>query len=193
MVDPRTSSWPLLGSPFPALGILTAYLYFVNRIGPSLMANRPAMNLRTVLIIYNIFQVVVSTWLFYECLDGAWLWDYDLRCQPVDYSASPKALRMARGCYCYFILKIIELLDTVFFILRKKFNQVSFLHVYHHTGMVALAWGGTKYLAGGHGTFMGVLNTFVHIVMYSYYLITNIWPDQKKHIWWKKYITQMQM
>nr|FAA01268.1 TPA: elongation of very long chain fatty acids protein 10 [Ladona fulva] len=191
--DPRTNEWPLMSSPFPGLAILGAYLYFVNRIGPKMMADRPPMGLRNVLIAYNAFQVIISAWLFYECVDGAWLRDYDLRCQPVDYSDNPKAIRVARGVYYYFLVKIIELLDTVFFILRKKFNQVTFLHVYHHTGMVMLAWGGTKFLPGGHGTFMGVLNTFVHIVMYAYYLITNIWPEKKKNIWWKKYITQMQM
>lgn len=41
--------------------------------------------------------------------------------------------------YSYFILKLIDYLDTVFFILRKKWAQVSFLHVYHHvmTSVVA--------------------------------------------------------
>lgn len=41
--------------------------------------------------------------------------------------------------YSYLILKLIDYLDTVFFILRKKWAQVSFLHVYHHvsTSMVA--------------------------------------------------------
>ena len=29
--------------------------------------------------------------------------------------------------------------------------------------------------------------------MYSYYLVTNIWPEYKQNLWWKKYITQMQM
>lgn len=40
--------------------------------------------------------------------------------------------------YMYHVFKIIDLLDTVFFVLRKKNNQVSFLHVYHH---VAVMWG----------------------------------------------------
>lgn len=34
--------------------------------------------------------------------------------------------------YVYFILKLFDYLDTVFFILRKKTEHVSFLHVYHH-------------------------------------------------------------
>lgn len=81
----------------------------------------------------------------------------------------------------------------VFFVLRKKQNQVSFLHVYHHTGMVLLTWHGVKYLPGGHSVFMGALNSFVHVVMYCYYLITALNPKYKNNLWWKKYITQLQI
>lgn len=34
--------------------------------------------------------------------------------------------------YNYFALKLFDYLDTIFFILRKKTEHVSFLHVYHH-------------------------------------------------------------
>ncbi|KAL1463167.1 hypothetical protein WDU94_014948 [Cyamophila willieti] len=59
--------------------------------------------------------------------------------------------------------------------------------------MVALfAWLGTKFVPGGHGAFFGTINSFVHVVMYSYYALALINPDYK-HAWWKKYLTQMQM
>lgn len=45
-------------------------------------------------------------------------------------------------------LKIVQL--QVFFVLRKKQNQVSFLHVYHHFGMVAVAWGMVKWVPGNN-------------------------------------------
>lgn len=48
-------------------------------------------------------------------------------------------------------------------------------------------------IPGGHGVFMGMINCFVHVIMYTYYLITNYKPEYKKNIWWKKHITQMQM
>jgi hypothetical protein len=48
-------------------------------------------------------------------------------------------------------------------------------------------------ILGGHGTFLGTINSFVHIVMYLYYFITNTWPQYKNNIWWKKYVTQLQM
>lgn len=41
--------------------------------------------------------------------------------------------------------------------------------------------------------FLGMINSVVHAVMYCYYFITNYNPEYKKKIWWKKYITQMQM
>lgn len=52
----------------------------------------------------------------------------------------------------YLIAKVIELFDTVFFVLRKKQNQVSFLHVYHHSIMVFFTWCYLKYLPGNTNT-----------------------------------------
>jgi len=46
---------------------------------------------------------------------------------------------------------------------------------------------------GGHSTFFGLLNTFVHIVMYSYYLLAAIGPKLQPYLWWKRYLTAFQM
>lgn len=43
-------------------------------------------------------------------------------------------------CYSYFILKLADYLDTIFFILRKKTDHVSFLHVYHHVAVSVAAY-----------------------------------------------------
>lgn len=56
--------------------------------------------------------------------------------------------QMARAVWLYYMCKITELLDTVFFVLRKKQNQVSFLHLYHHTLMPICGFIGIKYFAG---------------------------------------------
>lgn len=45
-------------------------------------------------------------------------------------------------------LKAVELLETAFFILRKKYTQVSKLHVYHHTSTFLLGWFGVKFVGG---------------------------------------------
>lgn len=48
-------------------------------------------------------------------------------------------------------------------------------------------------LSGGHSTFFGLLNTFVHIVMYTYYLLAALGPRMQPYLWWKKYLTAFQM
>lgn len=64
---------------------------------------------------------------------------------------------MANASWFYFVSKYVELLDTVFFVLRKKFNQVSVLHVYHHSTMLWTSWIAVKYTPGGHCTFKYII------------------------------------
>ena len=49
------------------------------------------------------------------------------------------SLQACRITHIFYLSKFIEFLDTVFFILRKKNNQVSFLHVYHHVS-ITIMW-----------------------------------------------------
>lgn len=133
--DKRTDVWPLVYSPVPVTLIFLLYLCVVH-FGPRLMRHCDPFDLRTALIAYNFGMVGLCAYMCYEFLVTAWLSNYSLVCQPVDYSRSPLALRMASVCWLYFVSKIIELSDTVFFILRKKNNHLSFLHVYHHSTMI---------------------------------------------------------
>lgn len=48
-----------------------------------------------------------------------------------------------------YIYLYMLLLLQVFFVLRKKNNQISFLHVYHHSTMPLLWWTGVKFVPGG--------------------------------------------
>lgn len=64
--DPRVNNWAMMSSPFPTLAICLFYAYFVKVLGPKLMENRKPFDLRRVMIWYNLFQVIFSSWLFYE-------------------------------------------------------------------------------------------------------------------------------
>jgi hypothetical protein len=37
------------------------------------------------------------------------------------------------------------------------------------------------------------LNCFVHIVMYFYYMVSALGPEYRKYLWWKKYLTSLQL
>uniref|UniRef100_A0A182IZH8 Elongation of very long chain fatty acids protein n=1 Tax=Anopheles atroparvus TaxID=41427 RepID=A0A182IZH8_ANOAO len=164
--DERTKEWFLSGSMTPLIMILVTYLYFCLYAGPRYMAKRKPFKLENVLIAYNAVQVLLSVVLVYE---------------------------MARAVWMYYMCKVVELLDTVFFVLRKKQNQVSFLHVYHHTLMPVCGFIGVKYFAGGHGTLLGVINSFIHVCMYAYYMLAAMGPKVQKYLWWKRYLTVMQI
>ncbi len=47
--------------------------------------------------------------------------------------------------------------------------------------------------AGEQGALAGWLNALVHTVMYSYYFLSALGPQMQKYLWWKRYITKMQM
>ena len=64
--DTRTTNWFLMSSPFPTLFICLSYVYLVKVVGPKFMENRKPLQLKNVLIAYNLFQVIFSAWLFYE-------------------------------------------------------------------------------------------------------------------------------
>lgn len=86
-----------------------------------------------------------------------------------------------------------RLCGQFFFVLRKKDEHISLLHVVHHGIMPMSVWFGVRFTPGGHSTFFGLLNTFVHIVMYFYYMVAAMGPKYQKFIWWKKYLTAFQM
>ncbi|KYQ53357.1 hypothetical protein ALC60_07509, partial [Trachymyrmex zeteki] len=68
-------------------------------------------------------------------------------------------------------LKLFDYVETCVFVLRKKQNQVSGLHVYHHVCNVVFLWYYLKYILDERGTFIFLLNCAVHVIMYTYYFI----------------------
>ncbi|XP_053107697.1 elongation of very long chain fatty acids protein 4-like [Hemicordylus capensis] len=190
--DPRTDPWPLVYSPLPVIFIFTLYLVIVAA-GPHIMQKLEPLRLKAFLVVYNLSMVLLSVFMFYEFLMTSFLANYNYLCQPVDYSQSELGMRMARVCWWFFFSKVIELLDTILFILRKKNEQVTFLHVYHHGTMLFNWWAGVKYVPGGQAFFIGMLNSFVHIFMYLYYGLASLGPKMQSHLWWKRYLTILQL
>lgn len=183
-----------MSSPLPSVMICFAYVYLVKVLGPKLMKNRPAFQLQRTLMAYNLFQIIVNSWLFYELGRFGWLsGNYSFICQPVDYSNSEAAVRVLRAGYCFYISKFIDLFDTMFFVLRKKNTQVTLLHVIHHGILPMTVWPGIRFVCGGHASFFAFLNTLVHVVMYFYYFMSAMGPSYQKYLGWKKHLTSFQM
>ncbi|KAH8312598.1 hypothetical protein KR044_011591, partial [Drosophila immigrans] len=186
--------YPLLGSFWPVFILLSSYLLFVLKLGKLYMANRQPFDLGKVLKVYNIFQVVYNTVLFVAVSYYIfWVKTYDLKCLsvlPLNHSMKDSERIIT---YAYFINKIIDLLDTIFIVLRKSYRQISVLHLVHHVYMVAGTYMCIRFNGyGGHPIFTALVNLVVHSVMYSYYYLSSTYPSIKQTSW-KKYMTIMQM
>uniref|UniRef100_A0A674D4B0 Elongation of very long chain fatty acids protein 1 n=2 Tax=Salmo trutta TaxID=8032 RepID=A0A674D4B0_SALTR len=191
--DPRLWSYPLMGSPVNMSAILLTYIFFVLVAGPRFMANRKPFQLKEAMITYNFSMVALNAFIVYEFLMSGWATTYTWRCDAVDYSDSPQGLRMVRVAWLFLFSKFIELLDTVFFVLRKKHGQITFLHVFHHSFMPWTWWWGVSLAPGGIGSFHAMVNCIVHVIMYSYYGLSAAGPRFQKFLWWKKYMTAIQL
>nr|XP_018903714.1 PREDICTED: elongation of very long chain fatty acids protein AAEL008004-like [Bemisia tabaci] len=192
--DPRTKDWPLVTDVAPISLISIGYILFVYALGPALMKSRPAFELKNILAYYNIAQILSCAVVVYWLLVAGWTTKFHLGCMPIDLAVTQENIQLAGIFWWLIILKIAELAETVFFILRKKENQVSGLHVYHHVSTLILAWIGCKFYPGPMATFPILLNSIVHIVMYGYYYLTSLGGEVSQKInKFKKYITIMQM
>ena len=72
------------------------------------------------------------------------------------YLSNFAIFQVANAVWWYYFSKIIELMDTILFILKKNQRQITFLHVYHHSTMPLLWWIGTKWIPGGQCIFNNV-------------------------------------
>lgn len=62
---------------------------------------------------YDKQTIKFVKFIFLQGMDAAWWTKYNWKCQPVDWSRSPDAMRIAWAYYMYFLAKMSELLDTV--------------------------------------------------------------------------------
>ncbi|KAH6935252.1 hypothetical protein HPB50_004821 [Hyalomma asiaticum] len=173
--------------------ITAAYVYFVKVAGPRWMSRRKPFDLKTCILVYNLSATLLSAFFVCRFVKLAY-WDLGYTfLQDVDMGDSPAHREIRRLSWWFYVFKLSELADTVFFVLRKKNRQISALHVVHHVVVVWNLWLDVTYGAQSHGMFIMCLNTFVHVFMYTYYFFAALGPAYKRLLWWKKYMTMMQI
>ena len=63
--DPRSASWPLMSSPWAMAAISAGYLWIVTQ-SPSWLANQKPMQLRPIMVVYNLFMSLLSLYMAVE-------------------------------------------------------------------------------------------------------------------------------
>uniref|UniRef100_A0A1I8NNS7 Elongation of very long chain fatty acids protein n=1 Tax=Stomoxys calcitrans TaxID=35570 RepID=A0A1I8NNS7_STOCA len=190
----RLTTHPIFGSPLFMFFCIGCYLLLVLRVLPLFMMNRKPYKVEGLMKFYNILQILLNSFIFYEVTVAIFSKkDYSFTCERFDASdRRPETMKMIRPVALYYFSKFFDMFDTVFFLLRKKMNQVSFLHVYHHAIMVFGTYIYCAKFFGSHFTSAGLVNSFIHVVMYSYYLLSVMKPRTNFQSW-KKTLTKMQL
>lgn len=129
-----------VGSFVGLLVTFAVYLWLVFMAGPKFMKPREAYNLKNIIRFYNVFQVVVCSLYVIKGIEFGFSFKYLWKCERFESFDDDKKLTLRVSFWLFLGLRILEFIETIFFVLRKKYNQASFLHVFHHIGSVLMTW-----------------------------------------------------
>jgi fatty acid elongase 3 len=150
-------------STFRETAAFIATYYLVIFGGREIMRNRPAMKLNNLFIIHNFYLTAISGGLLLlfaqQLIPGLWKNGlFDGVCGGTGWSQPLLVLY-----YLNYLTKYLELLDTVFLVLKKK--PLTFLHTYHHGATALLCY--TQLVGQTSVSWVPItLNLGVHVVMY---------------------------
>merc|ERR1719379_2628000 len=114
------------------------------------------MIVSAVRFVYNPVQIMLCSYMSVEALMIARRSGYTMMpCVPYNAAAPPMG----------------ELLWIFFISVGKKWDQLSFLHVYHHWSIFLFYWFNVNVAYDGDVYLTVMLNGFIHFVMYTYYFI----------------------
>ncbi len=118
---------------------------------------------------YNIIQVMLCSYMCIESLVRAYNGGYSLSfCNPFDH----KEPKIAFILYVFYLSKILDFLDTVFIIAEKRWAQLSFLHIYHHTSI---------FLVSRPGSFNYTSLSFMNLIIHESFFFPFISPISHFH------------
>mmetsp|Transcript_11212 Transcript_11212/g.17333 ORF Transcript_11212/g.17333 Transcript_11212/m.17333 type:complete len:326 (+) Transcript_11212:69-1046(+) len=140
--------------------------------------------LRESMFLYNAFQVLINGWMVYRFVEAL-----VFKRHPLIGDTQNVTSGAAYAVWVHYCDKYLEFLDTYFMVLRGRMDQVSFLHLYHHVSIAWAWWYGFGQMPGGDSYFGALLNSWIHVMMYSYYALALL----KISCPWKKYLTQAQL
>lgn len=174
------------------LSMVAAYLITVLYVGPRLMQNRKPFEIKNLIRCYNAVMILVNVYLIKRALILVDNGRSFFNCKGVEIDFS-RVDEIAYITELFLLSRLADFLDTIWFVLRKKHSHISFLHVFHHSYVPTVSYLATRWIPiSPNAMSFPFINSAIHVVMYAYYLLAT-YPQMRPHLWWKRYLTALQM
>jgi elongation of very long chain fatty acids protein 4 len=195
-----TRSLPFVSSPTLPITLVLVYLVVVVLGRRAIRRPRTSDDgssdpawLTGLVQLHNLFLIILSSYMCLGAVYNAIKYKYKFW----GNGYKPTETGMAWAVYVFYLSKFYEFLDTFIMLAKRKTSQITVLHVYHHASISLIWWVIIFCAPGGDAWYSTFLNSLVHVIMYSYYLLaTLVGKDvrtRRKYLWWGRYLTQFQM
>jgi len=169
----------------------TAFYLQVVFFGKRFMKTQDPLKIKPFVFTYNLYQCLLNIVTVVEIIREV---RSNKEAFPVIWGNSAHAnhklsFRISTLVWMHYNNKYVELLDTLWMILKKKDKQISFLHCYHHVLLIWVWFLCCHIEPGGDSYFGACVNSFIHVIMYAYYTLALLKVDCP----WKRWITNCQM
>ncbi|KAL3316728.1 hypothetical protein Ciccas_004619 [Cichlidogyrus casuarinus] len=146
-----------------------------------------------ILIAYDFVMLLLNSYVFIDLLIMAHVDRLKVFSCPVqNVGSTPLSIRAIRTTHFFWIGQFAQLSDTVFCLLRGKFQQVTLLHVcYRFVAPIGLRWF-LLYSPISTLQMLVLVSSATQTLVYSYYALA-AFAGPKATIWWKKHISQFQL
>lgn len=156
------------------------------------MKSRKPLEIKTLIRIYNIAMVLLNAYLLKRAIRLVDNGRSFFNCRGVELDFSQE-VEIAMLSELFLRSRVLDFLDTIWFVLRKKQSHISFLHVFHHSYVPLVAYLATRMVPiSPNAMSFPFVNSFIHIIMYSYYFMATF-KSLQPFLWWKRYLTALQM
>ena len=184
-VNPITEVW--ISGPI----FFTAFYLQVVVFGKKFMESQKPLKIKPFVFTYNLYQCLLNMWTVVEIIrevrSNSELYPGVWGNRPQGNHA--KSFRVSVLVWMHYNNKYVELLDTLWMILKKKERQISFLHCYHHVLLIWVWFLCCRIEPSADSYFGACVNSFIHVIMYAYYTLALL----KIECPWKRWITNCQM
>lgn len=158
-----------MSSLIPLIFICIIYDRIIRYEGLELMKNQKPWKLKTFVRLYNGYQVVACSYFIWKFFQLGFSFKKIVENENFEEKYHEE---FVVTFWWLLMLRLSEFIETFTFVLRKKNNQISILHIYHHVAIVLLGYLSFKWALSMVLICIVIINSAVHVIMYSYYFFS---------------------